>query len=96
MAENPLSTSIELNASTFTAIEIPHSVQGRAIGVQTSDASAWVFSDDLAGTTEITVPAPGSLSFGSRQDNAGVLFYAKASAGTPDLSVFVGVFDKEK
>lgn len=93
-ATNPSSKSIELNTSTFTAITIDHSSIGRGIGVVTSDATAWVYSEDAAGTTEITIPAPGSLSFECRQDDKGVLFYAKASAGTPTLSVMVGVCNK--
>lgn len=87
---NPTSKSIALNATTFTAITIDPNSTGRDIGVATSDSSAWIFSDDAAGTVPITIPAPGTASWGCRKsDNNGVLFWAKASAGTPSLSVLV-------
>lgn len=90
--KNPTADSFALNTTTFTAITTERVTVGRDIGVVTSDSSAWIFSDDEAGTKEVTVPAPGSLSFsGRRMDKDGVLFWAKASAGTPSLSLFVGV-----
>jgi len=92
---NPDAKSIALNTSTFTAITIDASHNGRDIAVTTSDATAWVFSDDAAGTTPLTVPAPGTLSLQCRRDNgSGTVFWAKASAGTPNLSVFVAPCSK--
>lgn len=90
---NPPANVFTLNASTFTAITVADVVAvGRDIAVATSDSSAWVFSDTLAGTVEIPIPAPGTLSMQCRKmSQAGVLFYAKASTGTPTLSLLVGV-----
>ena len=89
-AGNPVSKSIALNTSTFTAITIEQVAVGRDIGCVTSDSTAWIFSEDEAGTIPITVPAPGTISFECRKSVNGVAFYAKATVGTPNLSVFVG------
>lgn len=84
--------SIALNASTYTAITIPLSNSGcRDVGVTTSDSTAWLLSYDEAGTKPVTIPAPGSLSIECVTDTSGVIFYAKASAGTPTMSVIIGV-----
>lgn len=89
-AGNPASTSIALNDSTFTAITLDTPSIGRDLGCVTSDSSAWIYSEDSAGTVPITIPAPGSISFECRKSVAGIIFYAKAVSGTPSLSVFVG------
>jgi hypothetical protein len=89
-AGNPVSKSITLNASTFTAITVSTPVWGADLGCITSDSSAWIYSEDAAGTVPITIPAPGSISFKCRKSVAGIVFYAKAASGTPELSVFVG------
>ena len=92
-AQNPVSTAIALNTSTFTAITVANIPSvGRDLGVVTSNATAWIYSEDSSGTVPITIPAPGALSFECRKAARGtiIVFYAKATAGTPDLSVFVG------
>lgn len=84
--------SIALNASTYTAITIPvTNNRCRPVAVTTSDSTSWFLSYDSAGTTPVTIPAPGTLSIDCITDTSGVIFYAKASAGTPSMSVVIGI-----
>lgn len=83
---------IALNTSTYTAIEIPvANKRCRPISVHTEDSSSFLIAIDDSGTGEAIIPAPGIYSNDCVTDTNGVIFYAKASAGTPNLVVLIGV-----
>jgi len=75
-----------LNSSTYTAIVTTK--PSKQIQVTTSDGSFWKLSNIEAGTTNQRIPANTviNLAGGFR---AGTLFFALASAGTPNLEVTV-------
>lgn len=82
-----------LNTSTFTAIKIPKwDGPCKPIAAYTEDGTEWYISDTSAGTVEATILEDVSYSnecvMGDDQtNNTTILFYAKASAGTPNLVV---------
>ena len=94
---NPIQ-STALNAATYTAITAPSDMapEGRCVPITSwvDDGTAWNIASDAAGTDGATVPANASYTDDcikpTRSGNTGVLFYALASAGTPNLIVIVG------
>lgn len=82
-----------LNATTYTSIAIP--VSGgkcRPISAWTETGVAFYIAVDSSGTGEALIPAPGMYSNSCvTTDNQGVIFYAKAISGTPNLAVSFGV-----
>jgi hypothetical protein len=81
-----------LNASTYTAVTIPASVGNECLPITawTEDGTSWYISNTAAGTVNGLVPADAIFSDDCAQFTDGVVFYAKASAGTPDLIVLTG------
>ena len=94
---NPVQT-IALNALTYTAVTAPIDLapEGRCVPITSwvDDGTAWNIASDAAGTDGATVPVNSSYTDDcikpTRAGNTGVLFYALASAGTPNVIVIVG------
>jgi hypothetical protein len=78
-----------LNASTYTAISIPktNNPACRAVSFYVDDGTAFLLAVDASGTGEATIPADTSISMDCVNDTGGIIFYVKASAGTPNLVV---------
>ncbi|MCP4365413.1 MAG: hypothetical protein GY800_08975 [Planctomycetes bacterium] len=86
----PEPVTVALNTSTFTKISIPAANEGpRTLKVSTSDLTAFTISNTLAGTAAINMAANYTYDLIATSDSDGGVFYAKASAGTPNLSVLV-------
>ena len=82
---------IALNTSTYTAVTVPLT-NGvcRPMAAYVDDGTSFLIAVDSSGTGEATVPANTFWSDSCVTDTAGVIFYAKASAGTPNIVVLVG------
>ena len=92
-----------LNTSTFTKISLPtgsdqiNSSNCNPVSIYTEDETKWYLSDDSAGTNKVTIPATKVLNIEClKADADGCILYAKASAGTPNLAVLVGVELKKR
>ena len=95
MIETPIITA--LNTSTYTAINIPNNFKlGRPcipISAYTDDGSSWLIAVDGSGTGASTIlaltPYNNSCVQGNITDDSAdgteTIFYAKATAGTPNL-----------
>ena len=81
---------VPLNTSTFVPVSMQQNLSPRDIAVYTEDGTDWVMSSDEAGTDAVTIPGGSSLSYGN-VDSYGVIMYAKAVAGTPNLVLLTGV-----
>lgn len=74
-----------LNTSTFVAITLPDSNDAyQDVSIWTEDGTAFTISDTSAGTISGVVPANTPISIGD-YEGGGIVLYAKASAGTPNL-----------
>ena len=78
--------SIALNASTYTAITLPSAAR-RNISARTSDKTEWLIAWDASGLNSQTIWAEKSLSINEISDRDETIFWAKASAGTPNLDL---------
>jgi len=86
---------VALNSSTYTAItfETRPKVSNThfPISVYTSDNSKWWLSTDDTGYDAVPVLQNQSYNNGKvAVPEDGVIFYAKAEVGTPDLVVHIG------
>ena len=87
---------VELNSSTFTAVSFgAMSMQRQSgffpISAYTDDNTEWEIATDLSGTD--AVPVFANQVYNNSKiivDETGVIFYARASAGTPDLVLHIG------
>ncbi len=97
MIPSPVVT--ELNASTYTAIELDVTVAGKVNNVfnpsaiYTEDGSAFYIATDSSGTDEALIPVSKVYNSASvKVDPAtGIVCYAKAVGGTPNLVVLLGL-----
>lgn len=99
MIQAPVITA--LNTSTYTPIVVPKSsLKGgghpRPMTYYTEDGSSFLQAVDDAGTGEAIIPAGAIFTEASISDKNesnipdGIIFYAKATAGTPNLVVKIG------
>jgi len=94
MIDTPVITA--LNASTYTAISIPKwTGPCRPISAYTDDGSSCLIAVDATGTGESTILSLDKYNNSCVRGTDGtgsttVLFYAKASAGTPNLILHYG------
>jgi len=81
-----------LNAGTYTAITITASVGNECLPIlaYVEDGTSWYMSDTAAGTINALIPADSTFSDDCAQFTDGIVFYAKASAGTPNMVVITG------
>lgn len=84
MIQEPV--KVQLNATTYVPVNIPAGPD-RAISVSTSDGTAWYLAVDTLGTGEVVIPADSFFSQDQLRFMDELIFYAKASAGTPMLQV---------
>ena len=81
-----------LNSTTYTAIVIPENGgKCRPITAWTETGVGFYIAVDSSGTGEALIPAPGTYSNSCVTYKDGLLFYAKAISGTPNLAVNFGV-----
>lgn len=81
-----------LNATTYTAIVIPETNgRCRPISAWTETGVAFYIAVDSSGTGAALIPSPGTYSNSCVTDTNGVVFYAKAVSGTPNLVLNFGV-----
>ena len=83
----PIQTA--LNTSTYTAIQMPAGQSCITFAFWVEDGTSYYLSSDSAGTANVLVPASTSLSMTMPQGDNSILFYAKASAGTPNMAVIL-------
>ncbi len=81
-----------LNATTYTAITVTASPGNSCLPIvaYTDDGTSWYMSDTAAGTDNAPIPADSFFSDDCAQFADGIVFYAKASGGTPNLVVITG------
>jgi len=90
MINNNLVTVI--NATTFTEIKIPNCSFVRPISYYTDDESNWIEADDITGTNPTTVPGTTKVNQRiSGNNKTGAALYIKASEGTPNFVVKIGI-----
>ena len=81
-----------LNTSTFVAITIPQTNgHCRWVSAHTEDSTSFIIAVDSSGTGAETIPASTAYKNPCVTDSVGVVFYAKATAGTPNLAINYGV-----
>jgi hypothetical protein len=83
-----------LNALTYTAVAIDPKLNSgcNPIVAYTSDNTAFLIATDAAGTAAAPFAADTYFTHDCiKTDSTGVLFYAIAAAGTPDLVVIIGI-----
>lgn len=82
----------ELNTSTYTPIVIPFSDFVRPVSYFTDDESDFLEAVDDSGTGESTIPGTTKVNLRAMVNKSdGILLYAKASTGTPNLVVKIGL-----
>jgi len=85
-------TITAINASTYTAIMASKgSAFCRPVTVWTSDATAFWVSSNSSGTDAVQIPASSSYSSSCVKDTNGVIMYVKATAGTPNIYLSIGL-----
>ena len=82
----------EINASTYTAISIPVSPFVRPISYYSDDDLGWYEADDDSGTNETLLTPKTKVNQRTVVGNTtGPILYVKATAGTPNLVVKIGI-----
>ncbi|MBT7628791.1 MAG: hypothetical protein HN597_03680 [Desulfobacula sp.] len=84
MIQKPV--TVNLNANTYVPVKIPAGPD-RAINVSISDGSAWYLAVSPDGEGEVTIPADSTFSQDQLRFIGELLFYAKASAGSPIMQI---------
>lgn len=81
-----------LNAVTYTAITIPRTNRPVPVSYYTEDETGFYVAIDASGTGEALVPEKTGVNIEQMSIDAdGLLLYAKAVSGTPNLVVMIGV-----
>ena len=93
MIKAPVVTA--LNTSTFVAILLPEVERtegrfGRPMSFYTDDGSSFLWADNSSGTGAATIPADTTFNHLNVKDSDGIVMYAKASSGTPNLVTIIG------
>jgi hypothetical protein len=78
-----------LNTSTYTAISLGASQSCGSISFWVDDGTAFYISDTTAGTVNGLTLANQTFNIDIAQAKGETIFYAKASAGTPNLVLMV-------
>lgn len=82
--KSPIITA--LNTSTYVSITMTGGDFGKwSVAYYTEDGTSFKIATDSAGSDEAIVPADSSINQSITVKSGGVLFYAKAVAGTPNL-----------
>lgn len=77
-----------LNTSTFVPIKMPNGEGKWSVTYYTSDLSAWLFATDIAGLDEVPMLEEAVYEHTLRVRSDDILFFAKATVGTPNLIFF--------
>ena len=77
-----------LNTSTFVPVVMPGGSGKWNVTYYTDDLTAWLYATDVAGSDEAPMLEDATYEHTLKSKADGVLFYAKATAGTPDLVLF--------
>jgi len=78
-----------LNSSTYTAVRLPSNMSCQNFAFWVEDGTSFYLSSDSAGTDNVLVPADTKLAVQEFHNKGTVLFYAKASSGTPIIAVLI-------
>ena len=95
MIEDPI--SVALNKDTFVPVNIGSiRAPGKPTAIYTEDGSAFLIATNKEGDKAVTVPADTSPDWGRIVADDGIIFYAKATKGTPNLVIFIEPGDHTK
>ena len=92
---NPIQVTA-LNASTYTAINVPSDYRNNGgcvpVLAYLEGGASFLLATDSAGTDEATWPANTGLSNDciKARGSAGTVFYAKSASATPNLILVIG------
>ncbi len=89
MIQKPITTA--LNTSTYVAITLGATQRCSSFGCWTEDGTAFYISDTAAGTVNVKTLPDQAINVDTKTGKGEVLFYAKASTGTPNLATLISI-----